>query len=238
MMDLSIIIPAFNEEKRISNTLVSFHHYLQAKHEKYEIIVVDDGSSDKTVQTLKVLQLTIPNIRIIQLPENKGKGAAVKAGMLAAKGTIRIFSDADGATPIEELDKLLEPILRGETEIAIGSRYHADADVQKKQPLYRVIWSRLANRIVQRLLLPGIFDPHCGFKAFTSEAADALFSKSRISEWSFDVEVLAIAQKMNYGILEIPVKWRHDERSKGRISQLPKEIKNVYRIKKELSKSY
>lgn len=238
MIDLSIIIPAYNEEKRITDTLVSFSKYLQKIDFDYEIIVVDDGSTDKTVRVVQILQLTVPNIRIIELPQNKGKGAAVREGMLKAEGKIRLFSDADGATPIVELDKVIQPILDEQAEISIGSRYHEDSDVQKKQPLYRVVWSRLANKIVQRLLLPGIVDPHCGFKAFTAEAANELFKQSKINEWSFDLEILALAKRMNYRIAEIPVKWIHDEASKGRLSQLPTEIKNVYRIKKQLSKSY
>ncbi|MDG1334415.1 MAG: glycosyltransferase family 2 protein [Crocinitomicaceae bacterium] len=201
-------------------------------------MVVDDGSSDKTVRVIQSLQLTVPYIRILELPQNKGKGAAVREGMLKSHGEIRLFSDADGATPIEELDKVIQPILDKKAEISIGSRYHEYSDVQKKQPLYRVIWSRIANKIVQRLLLPGIVDPHCGFKAFTAEAASTLFSQSKINEWSFDLEILALAKRMNYRIAEIPVKWIHDERSKGRLSQLPTEIKNVYRIKKSLSNSY
>lgn len=238
MIDLSIIIPAYNEEKRITDTLVSFSNYLQMHPLTYEIIVVDDGSTDKTVRVIQSLQLTVPHIRILQLPKNMGKGAAVREGMLSATGSIRLFSDADGATPIHELGKVLQPILSGEAEIAIGSRYLEGSDVQKKQPRYRVIWSRLVNRLMQRILLPGIVDPHCGFKAFTASAAETLFRQSTINQWSFDLEILALAKRMGMSIKEIPVKWIHDERSKGRISQLPTEIKNVYRIKKHLSKSY
>ncbi|NVK64416.1 MAG: glycosyltransferase family 2 protein [Flavobacteriales bacterium] len=238
MIDLSIIIPAYNEEKRITDTLVSMSNYLLRQEYHYEILVVDDGSSDKTVRVVQALQLTVPNIRILALERNQGKGAAVRKGMLEAKGSIRLFSDADGATPIEELEKVIHPICSGEVDIAIGSRYLENSDVQKKQPRYRVIWSRLVNKMVQRFLLPGIVDPHCGFKAFTATSAEALFQRSSINEWSFDLEILAMAKKMGFDIKEIPVKWIHDERSKGRISQLPTEIKNVYRIKKRLSKCY
>ncbi len=238
MIDLSIIIPAYNEEKRITDTLVSMSNYLLRKEYHYEILVVDDGSSDKTVRVVQALQLTVPSIRILALDRNQGKGAAVRKGMLEAKGSIRLFSDADGATPIEELKKVIHPIRSGDVDIAIGSRYLENSDVQKKQPRYRVIWSRLVNKMVQRFLLPGIVDPHCGFKAFTAASAEALFQRSSINEWSFDLEILAMAKKMGFDIKEIPVKWIHDERSKGRISQLPTEIKNVYRIKKRLSKCY
>lgn len=238
MIDLSIVIPAFNEENRISNTLLLFADYLSQKTLSYELIVVDDGSSDQTIKVVEKLTSTIPHLRILALSENKGKGAAVREGMLAAKGEIRLFSDADGATPIEELEKVIQPILDNQSDISIGSRYHENSDVQKKQPFYRVVWSRFANKIIQRLLLPGVVDPHCGFKAFTSDSANSLFQQSKINEWSFDLEILTLAKKMNFRIAEIPVKWIHDERSKGRLSQLPTEILNVYRIKKRLSKTY
>lgn len=238
MIELSIIIPAYNEEERITDTLNSFHEYMSKKPISYELLIVDDGSSDKTIEVVEKLKSSISNLRLIALPENKGKGAAVREGMLAAKGEIRLFSDADGATPIEELDKVIRPIQEKQSDISIGSRYHKTSDVQKKQPLYRVIWSRLANKIIQRMLLPGVVDPHCGFKAFSSEAANAIFRLSKINEWSFDLEVLALAKNMNYRMAEIPVKWVHDDRSKGRLSQLPTEIKNVYRIKKSISKRY
>lgn len=235
MIELSIIIPAFNEEERISGTILSFDKYLSHKSISYELIVVDDGSSDDTIAVVEALGLTIPSLRVIPLAENLGKGAAVREGMLAAVGKIRLFSDADGATPIEELDKVIQPLLANESDISIGSRYHESSDVQKKQPLYRVIWSRFANKIIQRILLPGVVDPHCGFKAFTANAANALFRKSKINEWSFDLEILALAKNMDYRIAEIPVKWTHDERSKGRLSQLPKEIINIYKIRKSIS---
>ena len=235
MIHLSIIIPAYNEEERITETINSFVAFLSKKTIHYELIVVDDGSSDKTIEIVENLSSTIPNLRVIALPENKGKGAAVREGMLAAEGEIRLFSDADGATPIEELDKVIQPIIEKQSDISIGSRYHENSDVQKKQPLYRVVWSRLANKIIQRILLPGIVDPHCGFKAFTSDSANRIFGLSKIDEWSFDLEVLALARRMNFRIAEIPVKWIHDERSKGRLSQLPKEIKNVWRIRRGLA---
>lgn len=238
MVDLSIIFPAYNESKRIGKTIKSFNEFISNKDLSYEFIIVDDGSTDNTSEFLNSLHDKIPNLRVITMPQNKGKGAAVREGMLAANGEIRLFSDADGSTPIEELDKLLTPLISQDCDIAIGSRYLDNSNIAKKQPFYRRVWSRLANRIIQKTLLPGIVDPHCGFKAFKSEAAIAIFNESKVNEWSFDLEVLALAKSMKYKVAEIPVKWAHDEQSKGKLSHLPKEILNVYRIKKRIAKLY
>ena len=232
MVELSIIFPAYNEAERIAPTLRSFNNYLSAKKVTYEILVVDDGSTDNTVNLVRSLQTEIPNLQVIAQAQNQGKGAAVRTGMLQAKGKILLFSDADGSTPVEEINKLLSDLQAGTADIAIGSRYLAGAEIDKAQPKFRVVWSRFANQIVQRVLLPGIVDPHCGFKAFTAEAAEKIFPLCKVNEWSFDLEVLAYARSLNLRIAEFPVKWTNDERSKGRISQLPKEILNLYRIKK------
>jgi dolichyl-phosphate beta-glucosyltransferase len=232
MKELSMIIPAYNEAARIGPTLLSFYNFLATKEISFEIIVVDDGSTDQTVELVKGLKTEIPELLIIAMPHNKGKGCAVRTGMLKAQGQIRLFSDADGSTPIEEMDKLLPPILAGEADITIGSRYLDGAEIDKAQPAFRIVWSRFANRVVQQILLPGIVDPHCGFKAFSAAAAEKIFSLCTVNEWSFDLEVLALARSLNLRIAEFPVKWTNDERSKGRISQLPKEILNLYRIKK------
>lgn len=233
MIDVSIIIPAYNEAGRIVPTLNSFHNWLIGRDCRFEIIVVDDGSADHTLSVLETLQQTsMPQLSVISLHPNKGKGNAVRTGMLAARGAFRIFSDADGSTPVQELDKLLQPLQNGVADIAIGSRYVAGSVVVKAQPAIRVFWSRLANRIVQRILLPGIADPHCGFKAFTADAATAVFSCCRVDGWSFDLEVLAIARGQGLRIKETGVQWANDEQSKARVTQLPRAIADVYRIRK------
>jgi len=236
MVDISIIFPAYNEAERIGPTLKFFNNYLASKHISYEIIVVDDGSTDDTVKLVQSQQAEIPKLFVVALPRNKGKGYAIRAGMLSASGRIRLFSDADGSTPVEELDKLLEPLKTGKADIVIGSRYLARSEINKAQPFMRIVWSRFANRIVQKILLPGIVDPHCGFKAFRAEAALKIFPQCQINEWSFDLEVLALARSLNLRIKEVPVKWANDDRSKGRIDQLPKEVYNLYRIKQQLPK--
>ncbi|HTL83223.1 MAG TPA: dolichyl-phosphate beta-glucosyltransferase [Bacteroidia bacterium] len=235
MNKLSIIIPAFNEAARITPTLHSFHSFLENNFPSFEILVVDDGSTDETVTVVRSLMKELPRLKIIVCPGNKGKGNAVRAGMLAATGDMRLFSDADGSTPITEISKLLQPLLNNECDIAIGSRYAPGSEVVKAQPLYRRIWSRAANKLVQRILLPGIADPHCGFKCFKGDVAEKLFSLSKVNEWSFDLEILALALKFEKKIVEVPVKWIHDEQSKGRIRQVPQEIRNLRRIKKSMS---
>ena len=234
MIDLSIIIPAYNEAARIGPTLKAFHRFLSGRDASYEIIVVDDGSTDTTVALVHALRFELAHLTLISSPSNKGKGHAVRTGMLAAKGNIRLFSDADGSTPVAEMEKLLNVLGRGETAIAIGSRYLEDSEIAIAQPKLRVRWSRFVHNIVQRKILPGIADPHCGFKAFIAEAAIAVFAASRIDGWSFDLEILAIAQSLQLGIVEVPVQWMNDARSKARIWQLPKEFYNVWQIRKRL----
>lgn len=235
-MELSIIFPAFNEEKRIAPTLRSFHQHLSNGKHSFELLVVDDGSSDNTVALMYDMMKELNGLRILVLPENKGKGHAIRKGMLEAKGTIRIFSDADGSTPVDELDKLLKPLLQDDFDISIGSRYLKDSVVEKEQPLFRRAWSRFANGVVQNMLLPGIVDPHCGFKAFSKKSAMELFSQCSIDGWSFDLEVLALAKRSGYKIAEVPVKWSNDEQSKGKLAHLPREIYNVYKIKRSLQR--
>lgn len=235
-MEISIIIPAFNEAERIGPTLRSFYNYLIQRKDSFEIIVVDDGSTDATVPFLNSMKSGIPNLIVIPSPANKGKGNAIRTGMLHAKGKIRIFSDADGSTPIDEFEKLIEPILKSQADISIGSRYLESSEINNPQPFLRRAWSRLANSVVQQILLPGIIDPHCGFKAFTASASERIFSQCEIDGWSFDLEVLSLARKMKLRINEVAVKWNNDERSKGRISQMPAEILSVYKIKKRLKK--
>ena len=193
-VDLSVVVPAYNEAARITPTLQRLHAYLSTQPLRYEIVVVDDGSTDNTIGVVTMLMASVPNLQLVRQSPNRGKGAAVRAGMLAARGQLRVMTDADGSMPPEQLPKLLAPIIACKAEIAIGSRYAPGAKASAKQPLYRVLWSRLANRVIQRSLVPGVRDTQCGFKAFTAEAARDLFRSARIDGWAFDLEVLALAQ--------------------------------------------
>ncbi|MDB5267026.1 MAG: hypothetical protein JWP58_66 [Hymenobacter sp.] len=232
-MELSLIIPAFNEAHRIGPTLRRVHRFLAARPASFEILVVDDGSKDDTVALVTALAGELPGLRVLCSPANRGKGHAVRRGMLAATGHVRLFSDADGSTPIDELDPLLRALAAG-ADIAIGSRYLAGSRVTRPQPWFRRVWSRLVNRVVQRVLLPGVADTHCGFKAFTAAAATHTFAACTVDGWSFDLEVLARARAHGLSIREVPVRWENDERSKARIGQLPQEFRQVYRLRQQL----
>lgn len=236
MKDISLIVPAFNEIERIQPTLESYYNELKNICQHFEILVVDDGSTDGTANFVLSLQSAMPVIRLIKSPENRGKGNAVRLGMLAAQGKIRIMTDADGSIPAEQVKNLILPLLTEEAEIAIGSRYIQGAKVQQKQPFYRRLWSRFANKIIQRTLLPGIKDTQCGFKAFKGQIAVQLFESAKIEGWSFDLELLALANMKGFRIKEVPVIWSDDERSKGKFSQLPKTIFELFKIQSQIKK--
>jgi dolichyl-phosphate beta-glucosyltransferase len=213
-VDLSIVVPAYNEEQRLGPTLEKLHAFLQTQPLRYEIVVVDDGSKDKTCDLVISMMPRIAGLRLVRQTPNRGKGAAVRRGMLDARGQIRVMCDADGSMPAEELPKLLAPIIQCKASIAIGSRYAEGAKTDKKQPFYRVLWSRLCNRVIQKSLVPGVRDTQCGFKAFTAESARDLFRYGRIDGWAFDLEILALARRRGFEIAEVGVEWKDDGRSR------------------------
>ncbi len=235
-VDLSIVVPAYNEEQRLPPTLERLHAYLSTQPMTYEIVIVDDGSRDRTCAVVEEAMARIPYLRLVRQTPNAGKGAAVRRGMLAARGQIRVMCDADLSMPPEQLPLLLAPILACETEISIGSRYAPGADTGKKQPFYRVMWSRLCNKVIQRTLVPGILDTQCGFKAFTAEAARDLFARGRINGWAFDLEILALARRRGFAIAEIGVVWRDDERSRvNPLKDMWKVIREAITIRRSLA---
>jgi glycosyltransferase involved in cell wall biosynthesis len=211
-LDLSVVVPAYNETARIAPTLHRLSTFLEQQDTRYEILVVDDGSTDGTAEHVE--RLRIPHVRVIRSRPNRGKGAAVRTGMLDARGLVRVMCDADGSMPPEELPKLLGELACGAADIAIGSRYAGGAAAQTSQPLYRRLWSRLCNRVIQRSLVPGIRDTQCGFKAFTAIAAEDLFSRARVDGWAFDLEILALARRCSYAVAEVGVAWTDDKRSR------------------------
>lgn len=212
---LSVVIPAFNEEERIEPTLRAVSDWLSASdgQQAHEIIVVDDGSTDATVATVRAFATRHPAVRLIESRPNRGKGHAVRQGMLDARGDVRLFMDADHSIGIAQLPRLLEAIGRG-ADVAIGSRYVPGATVPRKAPWYRRAWSRIGNRVVRAGLVDGIFDTQCGFKAFTGTAADAIFARSRFTGWGFDIEVLALARALGFSIAECGVEVYEDRRTR------------------------
>ncbi|MBL4636526.1 MAG: glycosyltransferase family 2 protein [Kofleriaceae bacterium] len=213
-MELTIVIPAYNEEMRIAPTLQAVDAFLRDQGLRYEIVVVDDGSSDGTVALVQAMMSEMPALRCLESERNRGKGHAVRVGMLSATGEVRLMCDADGSMPPSEMPKLLRPIFSGAADIAIGSRYAEGASSDVNQPAWRVAWSRLANRIIQRSLVAGISDTQCGFKAFSAKAAEAVFAQATIDGWSFDLEVLALAKRLGFHIEEHGVAWTDDDRSR------------------------
>ena len=203
---LSVIIPAFNEEARLPRYLDQVISYLESRNTSYEIIVVDDGSIDSTCSIVKEMQGQTPGLQLVRLPQNRGKGAAVRAGMLAARGELRLFTDADGATPIEELERL-EKAVRNGADIAVASRALRDDETRVQGTLHRKVMGTAFNMMVQALAVPGIHDTQCGFKLFTAHAAKMTFSLQVIDDFGFDVEILFLAQKQELRIEEVAVNW-------------------------------
>lgn len=213
MTTLSIVIPAYNEERRIEPTLRSVEDFLSSRSRDAEIIVVDDGSRDATVEVVNAVGCS--NLRVIRVERNKGKGNAVRLGMLAASGEHRLFMDADGSTPIGELDRLeasLEAI--GGNGVAFASIAVPGADVLSSQSGIRTTAGRIGNRMIQMIALPGVKDSQRGFKLFSAEAADAIFSRCVVDGWGFDVEALAIANRLGIASVEVPITWAHMEDSR------------------------
>lgn len=198
---LSVIIPAYNEEARIEATLNKIIAYLKAKGWTYEIIVVDDGSTDKTLSCIASFE----NIVIFKNERNKGKGYSVRRGVLEAKGEYILFSDADLSTPISELDKFLKEI--EENDIVIGCRASGESQILIHQPWWREGMGRVFNFLVQVFVIKGFKDTQCGFKLFKKEPSKRIFSLSRINGFAFDVEIVFIAKKMGFKIKDVPVVW-------------------------------
>ena len=206
-MKLSVIIPAHNEENRIEDTLKATDEYLKTRDYSYEVIVVDNNSTDRTEAIVEeLIGRGLNNTRLMRVSV-AGKGATVKAGIEAAAGDYRLFMDADNATPISEIEKFWTYFDQGYS-VVIGSRYLKDSNVTHRQPLYRIILSRAANMLIQVMTLPGIKDTQLGFKAFTSKATKDIFDRVLISGYGFDMEVLTIANQRGYRIKEVPVLWR------------------------------
>ncbi|HKD59876.1 MAG TPA: dolichyl-phosphate beta-glucosyltransferase [Terracidiphilus sp.] len=213
----SIVIPAYNESARIPATLRSVVECVRANQWPAEVIVVNDGSIDSTAQVVRDFSLQAPEVRLLENPGNRGKGYSVRAGILRAQGEIVMFTDADLSAPMEEAELLFAAIANG-ADIAIGSRWVESGRQTARQPLYRQFFGRCFNLVCRMVMNLPFADTQCGFKAFTRTAAQTVFQLQTIERWGFDPEILFIAIKRGFRIVEVPVSWAHDERS--RISYL------------------
>ncbi|MBM2815968.1 MAG: UDP-glucose--undecaprenyl-phosphate glucosyltransferase [Ignavibacteria bacterium] len=226
---LSLIIPAYNEETRISDSLNSIIEFLNGKSYSYEIIVVNDGSADNTSNVVNSFK---GKVLLAEQPLNIGKGAAVRRGIFESTGDILAFTDADLSTPINQLDKLVKTLQNG-TDVFVGSRALDFSTIKKHQPLYRELMGRTFNHIVQLIALKGIKDTQCGFKGFTRRAADIIFPHTKIDGFGFDVEILYLARKAGLNIEEVSVEWYNDPRTTvDPVKDSIRMITDLFRIKK------
>ncbi|MCM8802723.1 MAG: glycosyltransferase family 2 protein [Candidatus Omnitrophica bacterium] len=215
-MEISIIIPAYNEEKRILKTIEKVYKYFKEKKLDFEIIVVDDGSKDKTVEVVNEFLKEKNEIKILKHEKNMGKGAAVKTGVLNASGDLILFTDADLSTPIEEFEKLKKKIEDG-YDIAIGSRGLKESKIVIPQPFYRRIIGKIFPLLVRLIITNDFRDTQCGFKLFKREVAKKIFSQLKTEGFAFDVEILARAKKYGYKIAEVGIVWYNSPHSSVRI---------------------
>lgn len=224
--EVSLVIPAYNEENRITKTLQDAEKFFETEKISHEIIVVSDGSTDKTVEVSEknFSELGIQNAKTLDMTQNKGKGSAIARGVDEAQGRYILFCDADGATPFSEylaLKKMMKTY-----HIAIGSRYLDRQKEKGHQPLHRIFFSRIINFLAQVFLVDGYEDTQCGFKLFRSESGKKIFAQQKIFRYAFDIEFLVLAKKLQYDVAEVPIEWHDQEGSK--FSGLQDGIKTAY----------
>lgn len=224
---LSVIIPAHNEENRLPDTLEQVLRFLEGQSFTSEVIIVENGSADQTFEVAQEFARRHGHVRVLQ--SERGKGAAVKCGMLAAQGEFRFMCDADLSMPVEEIGKFIPPTLDG-FDIAIASR-EAKGAVRYNEPTYRHLGGRGINFIIQTLILPGLNDTQCGFKCFRADVAEDIFSMQSLPGWSFDIELLYVAHKRGYRIREIPINWYYQPETKvSALRDALQMIKDIFRI--------
>ncbi|MFC1663817.1 dolichyl-phosphate beta-glucosyltransferase [Patescibacteria group bacterium] len=235
-MYLSVVIPAYNEEKRLPKTLVEVDKYLRKQSYDYEILVVNDGSKDRTAEVVKAQFSEIKNLRLIDNKENHGKGFVVRQGMLEAKGEYRVFTDSDNSTSLDHFEKMLLWFEKG-YDIVIGSRDEKGAVLDPPQPASRRILGYSFKLLTQIICGTwGILDSQCGFKGFSEGAAESIFPKCKINRFAFDPEILVIAKKLGYKIKEIPVFWKNDLESKVKFKNMVKMGLDLLKIRWNLIK--
>lgn len=215
-MLITVVIPAYNEEERITPTLKSIVSYFSGKRILHEIIVSDDGSSDNTLKIVRDLKTSYPQISIFSLNKNSGKGKAVREGMLRGKGDYILFMDADSSTSIEEFEKFI-PLIAKNKDVLMGTRKSPGAQIIEHQPFVREFFGKGFTWCSNIMTGANISDFTCGFKCFSRKAVNDIFKKALIEDWSFDAEILFLAKRMGYEITEVPVKWKNDKATKVKL---------------------
>lgn len=229
-LDLSVVIPAFNEAINLAGTLEDIAAYLSQKSYQYEVIVIDDGSTDNTRALAAGFRSRFNKFILLKNDVNKGKGNALKKGMLAAQGEFILFMDADNATRIGELDKLLEA-LKQNHDLAIASRRMPGAIIEVPQPWYRRVMGFMYVTLTGLILHTHIRDYNCGFKLFTRAVAHELFSKVTRDDWSFDSEIIYLAARAGYKLVEVPVRW-HDKKETSKVKPLRDALRSFWSLVK------
>jgi dolichyl-phosphate beta-glucosyltransferase len=212
--DTTIVIAAYNEENRLPESLRKIEAYRKATGVEAEIVVVDDGSTDGTAAVVRLMSEEMTRLRLIRYDENKGKGYALRTGVLASTGREVLVTDADLSTPIEELDTLRWHLSSQSHDIAIGSRGMGDSEIIVAQPHWRRGMGQLFSRLVRLLVLDDFKDTQCGFKLFAGDVARKLFKEARVDRFAYDVEILALAKKNGYSVAEVPITWKNSAASK------------------------
>ena len=227
---LSVIIPVYNESSRIKETLGKIREYLLKQNYLSEIIAVNDGSTDDTGDLLKKFAKELPNLKIINLETNKGKGAAVREGMINSHGETCVFMDADSSTDIREIEKML-PFLRAGYGVMVGSRFVKNSSITTPQPTTRLLAGKIFRLICRTITPTGVIDTQNGFKMFRGNAAREIFREQTLRGWAFDVEILMIAKKLGYTIKEVPISWHHCDKSHTTLKTAAKMLVDLVRLK-------
>ena len=236
MHSLSYVVPAYNEEERLGGSLAKLIAYSAAQPYAVEIIVVDDGSADRTAEIATVAIADLPDgvtANVIKHNVNQGKGAAVRTGALAASSDVVLYLDADLSTQPDQTSKLLAALAAG-ADIAIGSRIRPEGgDMRASQPAWRRVGGRLFALLRRRLLLSDIEDTQCGFKAFSRPAAQAIFSRQQLDGWAFDAELLYLAHRLGYSVVQVPIEWHHVEGSRFKLGagSAYREVRDLVRVR-------
>ncbi len=236
-MKLSVVIPAFNEATRIVPTLERIFAYMDRHHPDYEIVVVDDGSTDGTAAAIERQFGERPRLRVLSYGGNRGKGYAVRHGAMQAGGDAVLMSDADLSTPIEEIEKML-PLLQQGYDLVIGSRALAQSEIRKRQPFYRESGGKFFNLLVRLIVLPDFHDTQCGFKLFRRDPLLPVLGHQQIDGFAFDVEMIALARALGLKVVEIPVVWINSPTSRVRTRAALRAFADLVFIRKRVRRAW